>query len=139
MFELTEEEKLIRDTAREFAQTKLAQRAVEYDKNEEFPLENYSELGELGFMGILVPEEYGGSNLGDFVLAMVVEEVSRICASTAVALSVHSSLICRLIGIFATADQKEVTSLLVSQFRSDVAFAFVQQALHLPMVCYKLM
>ena len=106
MFELTEEEKLIRDTAREFAQTKLAQRAVEYDKNEEFPLENYSELGELGFMGILVPEEYGGSNLGDFVLAMVVEEVSRICASTAVALSVHSSLICRLIGIFATADQK---------------------------------
>ncbi len=106
MFELTEEEKLIRDTAREFAETKLTDRAVEYDKREEFPSENYTELGELGFMGILVPEAYGGSELGDFVLAMVVEQVSRVCASTAVALSVHSSLVCRLIVMFGTDQQK---------------------------------
>jgi alkylation response protein AidB-like acyl-CoA dehydrogenase len=106
MFELTEEEKLIRDTAREFAETRLTDRAVEYDKREEFPWENYTELGELGFMGILVPEEYGGSDLGDFVLVMVIEEVSRVCASTAVALSVHSSLVCRLIAMFGTDKQK---------------------------------
>jgi alkylation response protein AidB-like acyl-CoA dehydrogenase len=106
MFELTEEEKLIRDTAREFAETRLTDRAVEYDKREKFPWENYTELGELGFMGILVPEEYGGSDLGDFVLVMVIEEVSRVCASTAVALSVHSSLVCRLIAMFGTDKQK---------------------------------
>lgn len=106
MFELTEEEKLIKDTAREFAQTKLAPRAAEYDQKEEFPWENYAGLAELGFMGILVPEEYGGSALGDFVLAMVVEEVARACASTAVALSVHSSLVCRLIAMFGTQEQK---------------------------------
>lgn len=107
MFELTEEEKLIKDTAREFAETKLAERAVEYDKREEFPFENYTDLGELGFMGTLVPEAYGGSELGDFVLAMVVEEVARVCASTAVALSVHSSLVCRLIVMFGTEQQKK--------------------------------
>jgi alkylation response protein AidB-like acyl-CoA dehydrogenase len=106
MFELTEEEKLIRDTVREFAQGKLAERAAEYDKKEEFPFENYAELGELGFMGMLVPEQYGGSDLGDFVLAFVIEEVSRACASTAVALSVHSSLVCRLIAMFGTEEQK---------------------------------
>ena len=106
MFELTEEEKLIRDTAREFAQSRLAERAIEYDKREEFPLENYTELGELGFMGILVPEEFGGAYLGNFVLAMVIEEVSRVCASTAVALSVHSSLVCHLIALFGTQEQK---------------------------------
>ncbi len=106
MFELTEEEKLIQETARELAKTRLAERAVEYDRREEFPRENYTELGELGFLGMLIPEKYGGSELGDFALALVIEQISRACASTGVVLSVHSSLVCRMINMFGTESQK---------------------------------
>jgi len=107
MYGLTEEEKLIMDTAREFAESKLADRAVEFDMKEEFPRQNFTDLGELGFMGMLIPEEQGGSGLGDFPLALVVEEISRICASTGVALSVHNSLTCRIINLFGTDEQKK--------------------------------
>ncbi len=107
MFGLSEEEKLIRDTAREFAETRLAEVAVEYDKKEEFPKHVYSEIGELGFMGMLIDEKYGGSGLGDFAVALVVEQISRVCASTGVTLSVHNSLACRMINMFGTEEQKE--------------------------------
>ena len=65
-FELSEEQKLIQQTAREYAQSTLLPRAVDYDRREEFPRQNYTELGELGFMGITVPEEYGGAG-GDYL------------------------------------------------------------------------
>jgi butyryl-CoA dehydrogenase len=107
MYGLSEEERLIRDTAREFAETRLADVAVEYDKKEEFPKHVYTEIGELGFMGMLVDEKYGGSGLGDVAVALVVEQISRVCASTGVTLSVHNSLACRMINNFGTDKQKE--------------------------------
>jgi len=106
MYGLSEEEKLIRDTAREFAETRLAEVAVEYDKKEEFPKHVYAEIGELGFMGMLIDEKYGGSGLGDVAVALVVEQISRVCASTGVTLSVHNSLACRMINNFGTDKQK---------------------------------
>ena len=106
MYGFSEEEKLIRDTAREFAETRLSEVADEYDKKEEFPKHIYSEIGELGFMGMLIDEEHGGSGLGDFAVAIVVEQISRVCASTGVTLSVHNSLSCRLINKFGTDEQK---------------------------------
>lgn len=92
-YPLTEEERMIQNTAREFADKDLA--AVATDMNEQgiFPDEIYAKLGELGFMGMSVPEEYGGVGLSNFCLVLALEEISRVCASTAVAMSVHNSLV----------------------------------------------
>jgi len=106
-FELSEEQKLIQQTAREYAQSTLLPRAVDYDRREEFPRQNYTELGELGFMGITVPEEYGGAGLDDTAMVLVVEEIARACPSTAITLSVHNSLPCRVIGWFGSESQKK--------------------------------
>jgi alkylation response protein AidB-like acyl-CoA dehydrogenase len=107
LFELTEEEQMIRDTAREYARGTLTQRAVDYDRSEEFPHENYKELGELGFMGMLVDEEHGGSGLGSFALALMLEEVAYSCAATAITLGVHNSLVTAPIMKYGTAGQKK--------------------------------
>ncbi|MFH1423145.1 MAG: acyl-CoA dehydrogenase family protein [Planctomycetota bacterium] len=107
MFNLTEEEKMIQETAHDYAESTLRKRAEEYDRKESFPRENFTELSELGFMGICVPEEYGGSGLGDFALVLVLEEINRCCASTGVTLSVHNSLVCSVITQFGTEEQKK--------------------------------
>ncbi|UCF05659.1 MAG: acyl-CoA dehydrogenase family protein [bacterium] len=92
-FELTEEERMIQKTARDFANKDLAPVAAESNKTGEFPEAIFKKLGELGFMGMTVPEEYGGVNLGTFCLVLALEELGRVCASTAVAVSVHNSLV----------------------------------------------
>jgi alkylation response protein AidB-like acyl-CoA dehydrogenase len=92
VLELSEEEKMIQKTARDFANKDLEKVAEESNKKGIFQDEIYHKLGELGFMGITVPEEYGGVNMGSFCLVLALEEISRVCASTAVTLSVHNSL-----------------------------------------------
>ncbi len=92
-YELTEEERLLQKTARDFSQKSLAAVAVESNEKGEFQEHIYRELGELGFLGMTLPEEYGGVDFGNFCLALAIEEISRVCASTAVALSVHNSLV----------------------------------------------
>ncbi len=96
-FELSEEQKMIRETARNFARKDLEPVAVEANESGVFPTEIYEKLGELGFMGMTVPEEYGGTNLGSLCLVIALEEISRVCASTAVAVSVHNSLANRIV------------------------------------------
>jgi alkylation response protein AidB-like acyl-CoA dehydrogenase len=98
---------MIQETARNYAQNVLRKRAEEYDKKEAFPRENFTELANLGFMGMSVPEEYGGTNLGEFALVLVIEEISKACASTGVVLSVHNSLTCSVIKTFGNEDQKK--------------------------------
>jgi alkylation response protein AidB-like acyl-CoA dehydrogenase len=93
-FDLTDEERMIQDTAREFAATEIAPVADANYASGSFPLEIIKKLGELGFMGMLVPEKYGGTGLGNFCLVLALEEVNRICASTGVTMSVHNSLTC---------------------------------------------
>jgi butyryl-CoA dehydrogenase len=91
-YPLTEEERMIRKTARDFARKELAPVAVEANETGRFPGEIFRSLGQLGFMGMTVPEEYGGVKLGNFCLILALEEIARVCASTAVAMSVHNSL-----------------------------------------------
>jgi len=91
-YPLSEEERIMQKTARDFATKELAPIAEKANKEGLFPDDLYRKLGELGFMGITVPEEYGGVGLGNFSLALVLEEISRVCASTAVTMSVHNSL-----------------------------------------------
>jgi alkylation response protein AidB-like acyl-CoA dehydrogenase len=105
-FDLNEDQQMIRDTARDVAQNVLAPRAGELDKTETFPRENLEALAELGFMGVLVPEDYEGAGLGTLELVLILEEVSRACASTGVTLGVHNSLACGAITMFGNDDQK---------------------------------
>ena len=92
VFDLSEEERLVQQTAREFADNEIAPVAAKHDREGTFPAEIVKGLAELGFMGMLIPEEYGGTNLGNLCLVLALEEVNRACASTGVTMSVHNSL-----------------------------------------------
>jgi alkylation response protein AidB-like acyl-CoA dehydrogenase len=97
---------MIRETAREFAEEKLAPGTIERDEKEEFPAEAVRELGELGFMGMMVPEEWGGAGLDSISYALAIEEISRVDASCGVIMSVNNSLVCYGINRFGTDEQK---------------------------------
>jgi len=106
-FELTETQRLIQKTARDFAKEKLLPIAAELDETGRFPHEITKALAELGFMGMMVPEEYGGAGLDAIAYALAMEEISRACASTATIMSVNNSLVCDPLIKFATPMQKE--------------------------------
>jgi alkylation response protein AidB-like acyl-CoA dehydrogenase len=105
--QLTEEHKLIRDMARDFAQKEIAPISAEIDEDGRFPAETVTKMGELGFMGIEIPEEYGGTGLDSlsYVLAMI--EISKVCASHGVIMSVNNSLVCHGIYRFGNEEQKQ--------------------------------
>lgn len=92
-FELTDEQRLVRETARDFADRVLKPAAARLDREERFPLEHWKPLAELGFFGFLIPEEYGGTGLGNVALSLALEEINRACASTGVTVSVQNSLV----------------------------------------------
>lgn len=105
-FRLSDEQELIRRTARDFAEAHIAPIAAQIDQEERFPLETVRQLGELGLMGMNVPPEYGGAGT-DFVShALAMEEVSRACAAHGVIMSVNNSLACWPIAEFGTEEQK---------------------------------
>lgn len=106
-FGLTEEQKIIKQTAREFADEQLAPLAAESDRTEEFTGPQAKMLGEMGFLGMMVPEEYGGSGLDTVSYVLAMEEVSRACASTSVTMTVQNSLACWPIDYFGSDEQKE--------------------------------
>lgn len=93
-FELTEEQKLIQRTAREFARNEVAKDAAERDQKEEFPAHHVRTMAELGFMGMMVAPEYGGSGLDSISYVIVIEELSKADASVGVICSVNNSLVC---------------------------------------------
>jgi alkylation response protein AidB-like acyl-CoA dehydrogenase len=90
--ELTENQILIRDTIRDFAEKKIRPRIMEWDESQEFPVEIFRELGDLGFMGITFPEEYGGAGLGYEEFVIVVEELGRVDPSISLSLAAHNGL-----------------------------------------------
>ncbi|MFZ7103400.1 MAG: acyl-CoA dehydrogenase [Peptococcaceae bacterium] len=106
-FKLTEEQELIRNMAREFAESEVAPLAAEVDKNHRFPTETVKKMVELNLLGIPIPEEYGGSGADNLSYILVVEELSKACATTGVILSGHTSLACQPINQFGTAEQKQ--------------------------------
>ena len=107
MFELTEEQKMVRDAAREFAQTELKPGVIDRDENQLFPAEQVKKLAELGFLGMMVDPQYNGSGLDTVSYVLVMEELSKIDASTSVVVSVNNSLVCYGLQAFGTEQQKE--------------------------------
>jgi len=105
--EFTEEQKLIRRAARKFAEEVLEPRAAEIDEKAEFPHEEVRRMAEEGFLGLIFPEEYGGSGLDNVCYAIAVEEISRVCGSTGLTLAAHVSLGCHPIYAFGTEEQKK--------------------------------
>jgi len=92
-FLLTEEQRMIQETAREFAQKEIAPSAIERDKNAEFPYEIVKKLGELGFMGMMVDPKYDGAGLDTVSYALAMMEISKVDASVGVIMSVNNSLV----------------------------------------------
>jgi len=106
-FELTEEHKMIRDAARDFAQTELLPGVIERDENQTFPTEQIKKLGELGFMGMMVNPKYGGAGMDTISYILAMEEISKVDASCSVVMSVNNSLVCWGLETFGNKDQKE--------------------------------
>lgn len=106
-FELSEEHKMIRDAARDFAQTELLPGVIERDENQTFPHEQIKKMGELGFLGMMVSPEYGGGGMDTVSYVLAMEEISKIDASASVVMSVNNSLVCWGLEKFGTEEQKQ--------------------------------
>jgi alkylation response protein AidB-like acyl-CoA dehydrogenase len=105
-FELTGDQKMIRETARDFAESRIAPEASRHDAAEEFPAGIVRGLAELGFMGMFVPESYGGAGTDHLSYVLAIEEISRADAATGVIVSVNNSLVCQPILDHGSEDQK---------------------------------
>jgi alkylation response protein AidB-like acyl-CoA dehydrogenase len=104
--ELTENQTIIRDTIREFAEKNIKPEIMKYDESQEFPKEIMRQLGDLGFLGILFPEEYGGAGLGYVEYALVVEELARVDPSISLSVAAHNGLCTSHIYQFANEEQR---------------------------------
>jgi alkylation response protein AidB-like acyl-CoA dehydrogenase len=105
-FELTEEQEMIRQAARDFAQTELKPGVIERDEHQKFPTEQVKKMGELGFLGMMVSPEYGGAGMDAISYVLVMEELSKIDASASVVVSVNNSLVCYGLEKYGTEEQK---------------------------------
>jgi butyryl-CoA dehydrogenase len=105
--ELTEEQRLLQASVREFAEEVVRPRAATIDQTGEFPRGTFAQAGELGLAGVAVATEYGGSGMDTISYAIVIEEISRACANMGVILSVNNSLVCDPIEKFGNEDQKK--------------------------------
>lgn len=105
-FSLSEEQRVIRDTAREFARREIDPIADEIDEAQRFPREVFAKLGELGFLGILVPEESGGAGLGYVEYVLIIRELSRVDPAVGLSLAAHNSLCGQHIHKFGNDDQR---------------------------------
>lgn len=106
-FQLTKEQEFVRKMVREFAETEVEPIAADIDKEHRFPVETVEKMAKYGMMGIPFPKEYGGAGGDEVAYAITVEELARVCGSTAVIVSAHTSLCCWPIYKFGTEDQKK--------------------------------
>ena len=106
-FELSEEHIMIRDAARNFAQTELLPGVIERDETQTFPHQQIKKMGELGFLGMMVSPEYGGGGMDTIAYILAMEEISKVDASASVVMSVNNSLVCWGIEKFGTEAQKQ--------------------------------
>jgi alkylation response protein AidB-like acyl-CoA dehydrogenase len=97
----------IAQTAREFAQQHIKPHVMTWDESQEFPTHIFKEMGKLGMMGVLVPEQYGGSGLGYFEYKVVIEEIAKVCGSVGLSLAAHNSLCTGHILLFGNEEQKQ--------------------------------
>ncbi|MEC7645849.1 MAG: acyl-CoA dehydrogenase family protein, partial [Bacteroidota bacterium] len=106
-FTLTDEHKMIRDAARDFANTELLPGVIERDENQEFPTDQVKKLGALGFLGMMVDPKYGGGGMDSISYVLAMEEISKIDSSVSVVMSVNNSLVCWGLEMYGTEEQKE--------------------------------
>src|SRR5919106_4310162 len=105
-FELTEEQQQIKMSVREFAESEIAPHVMEWDESQHFPVELQPKLAELGLLGVLFPEEYGGAGMGYVEYATIIEELSRVDGSVGISVAAHNSLCSNHIYLFGTEEQK---------------------------------
>ena len=125
-FELTEEQRGIRDTVRDFAESEIAPGVAEREEKEEFPHEILARLGEMGILGMVVPEEYGGGGSDVLSYVLAIEELARVCSSVAVIVSVNNSVVCYPIWKFGTEEQKRTILKELASGRSLGAYALTE-------------
>jgi len=106
-FELTEEQLAVKEAARDFAQNVLKPGVIERDRDQRFPVEEIKQLGELGFLGMMVDPKYGGSGMDTLSYVLAMEEISKVDASTSVCMSVNNSLVCWGLEKFGNEEQKQ--------------------------------
>ena len=126
MFQLSKENLMVQKTAREFARKELAELAAHRDAHHEFPASSLKKIGDMGLMGMLVSEKYGGSDTGAVGYALALTEIAYGCASTAVVMSVHNSICCGSIQKFGTEEQKEEFLLPMTAGTCIGAFALTE-------------
>ena len=117
-FSLTEEHLMIRDAARDFAQTELLPGVIDRDNKQEFPNELVKKMGDLGFLGIMVDPKYGGSGMDTLSYVLIMEELSKVDASASVIVSVNNSVVCYGLEHYGSEEQKQkyLTKLVTGEF-----------------------
>jgi len=123
---LSEEHKMIRDAARDFAQNEIAPIAAEFDESGEFPMATIKKMGEMGFMGIEMPEEYGGAGMDTLSYVLALEEICKADASHGVIMSVNNSLYCHGILKFGTEEQKKKYIIPIASGKSIGAYSLTE-------------
>src|SRR5690606_29684684 len=98
---------MVRQMVRDFAEKEIRPHVMDWDERQHFPVETFRAMGELGIMGVLVPEEYGGAGLGYHEYVDVIVEVAKVCGSIGLSLAAHNSLCSGHISLFADNEQKE--------------------------------
>jgi alkylation response protein AidB-like acyl-CoA dehydrogenase len=126
MYPLSDEHKMIRDAARDFAQKEIAPIAADLDERAEFPRKTIQKMGELGFMGIEVPEEYGGAGMDALSYVLALEEICKVDASHGVVMSVNNSLYCHGILKFGTEEQKKKFITPIASGKSVGAYSLTE-------------
>jgi len=106
-FEITENQQMIADMVKDFAKKEILPNVMKWDESQEFPVEVFKKAGELGLMGVLVPEEYGGSGLGYFEYIQIIVEISKVCGSIGLSVAAHNSLCTNHILTFGSEEQKK--------------------------------
>ena len=126
-FEFSEEQTRIRDAVREFAASEIAPRVAQWERESYFPREILGELARMGLMGMMVPENWGGAGADALSYVLVVEELARVCASTAVIVSVNNSVVCYPIWKFGTDEQKATILTELASGKALGAYALSEQ------------
>ena len=106
-FDLSENELMIQQMVKDFAEKEIRPNIMKWDESQEFPVDLFKKAGELGLMGVLVPSEYGGSGFGYNEYIMVIREISKVCGSIGLSVAAHNSLCTNHILKFGNEDQKK--------------------------------
>ncbi len=125
-FNLSEDHRMVQEMVQKLATEQIAPKAAEYDRTREFPWDNIKKMSELGLMGVTVPEQYGGAGMDSLAYVIVIEEISRACASTGVITAVQNSLGEYPVMAFGTEEQKKKYLPLMASGQKIAAYALTE-------------